>query len=235
MTITGSLKRGLVAGLCAGLLAALFAFVVAEPTMDRSIALEESRAAATAHQGDHPYPISRDTQRRFGAPAGFLLVGAALGLLFGLLYAGLRGREEHWRRSLMLGAAAVAVALIVFVRYPPNPPGVGDTDTVDERTRYYFAALLLGVAVVAGAWRISRHLAARGWPASHRHAVSGLGAIAVIGAAYAVLPTPDDDATIPATLLWDFRMLSLGVQLLLLGGTAAVFGLLTERASRDVR
>jgi predicted cobalt transporter CbtA len=243
MTITGSLKRGLVAGTCAGILAALFAFVIAEPTINRSIALEEQRAAATAtdHASTetHADPVSRDVQRRIGAPAGFILAGAALGAIFGLMYAGLRrvsDERDPWQRSLFLAAAGVCAFVVVpFLRYPPNPPGVGDPDTIDARTRYYLAALLLGVSVVVGGWRLLRFLRDRGWPPSHRQAATAVLVVAVVGLGFVAMPTPADEILIPAKLLWDFRIQSLATQLLLWGSLAAVFGLLSERAARAGR
>lgn len=239
MTITGSLARGLVAGICAGLLAALFAFVVAEPTINRSIALEEQRAAATAtaNSADHPDPVSRDVQRRVGAPAGFILVGAALGVVFGLVYAGLlrfTAEGPPWRRVLSLAAAGVGALVVVpFLRYPPNPPGVGLPATVNERTRYYLAALLLGMSVVAFAWRLLRSLTRRGWPESQRQIVAAVAAVCVVGVGYLAMPSTSDPILVPAKLLWDFRIQSLATQLVLWGGLTAVFGLMTERDARS--
>ena len=235
MSFTGSLTRGLVAGVCAGILAALFAFVVAEPTLDRAIALEaaHSHAVGTTEHVDAP-AVSRDVQRRAGGPAGLVAVGAALGLLFGLVYAALRTggtARNHWLRSLQLGVSGAAVFLVVFLRYPPNPPGVGDPDLVDQRTRYYFAALLLGLAVVTGSWRLATYLQARGWVQSRRQLVVALSAGVVVAVGYLALPAVRDDITIPAALLWDFRLQALATQLLLWAGLAAVFGLLTERAA----
>lgn len=254
MTFTGSLKRGLVAGVCAGILAAVFAFVFAEPTLDRAIALEDQRAAAGQTTADHTHqagtpahddaePVSRDLQRRAGAPVGFIAVGAGLGVLFGLIYAALRrfavarppAQIDHWQRSLALGAAGLTPLLVVFLRYPPNPPGVGDPGAVDERTRYYFAALLLGLAVALGAWRLLGYLRSRGWAQSHRQSVTAMSAVLIIGLGYFVLPTPADKVSIPAKLLWDFRIQSLATQLLLWGGLSVGFGLLTERAARTSR
>jgi predicted cobalt transporter CbtA len=246
MSITGSLKRGLVAGVCAGILAAVFAFVFAEPTINRSIALEAQRSAAAAGNAtggpstaDHADPVSRDVQRRIGAPAGFILVGCALGSVFGLVYAALRrvsDERDPWQRSLFLAAACVTALVIVpFLRYPPNPPGVGDPDTIDERTRYYLAALLLGVSVVVGAWRVLRYLRSRDWPQSHRQVATFALAVAVVGLGFFAMPTPSDQVLIPAKLLWDFRLQSLATQLLLWGTIAAVFGLLSERAARASR
>jgi thiamine transporter ThiT len=51
MSLAAELRRGVLAGFLAGLLAGLFGLLVAEPTIDRAIALEEQHAA-TAHAGD---------------------------------------------------------------------------------------------------------------------------------------------------------------------------------------
>jgi predicted cobalt transporter CbtA len=241
VTTAGSLRRGLVAGLLAGILAAVFAFVFAEPTIDRAIAFEEQRAAATAPAATHDHAdepvVSRDTQRRVGAPAGFALVGGAFGAVFGLLYAGLRRftpQRDHWQRVLALGAAAViGLYLVPFFRYPANPPGVGDPDTVGERTRYYLAAVLLGLVAVAAAWRLVRELARRGLSQPVRHVATAGVFVLLVAAGYAALPDNTDPVTVPAALLWDFRVLSLATQLLLWGALAAAFGLLTERAARQ--
>ncbi|MDQ1709346.1 MAG: hypothetical protein QOG49_731 [Frankiaceae bacterium] len=247
MTFTSSLKRGLVAGVCAGIVAALFAFVVAEPTINRSIALEGQRAAATSADrsaagqstATAADPVSRDVQRRVGAPAGFVLVGLGLGAMFGLLYAGLSrvaGDGDPWRRSIGLAASAVAAVVVVpFLRYPPNPPGVGDPDTINERTRYYLAALLLGIAVVVGAWRLLRYLCERGWPPYQRQLATAVPAVIIVALGFLVMPTPADAILIPPKLLWDFRIQSLATQLLVWGTLAAVFGVLTERAARASR
>jgi predicted cobalt transporter CbtA len=250
--MTASLKRGLIAGLIAGLFAALFAFVVAEPVIDRAIAIEEqashetaapvvaTETAAAAEAGHvHATEVSRDTQRRVGAPLGFALVGAAFGVFFALLYAGL-GRfvatRDTWQRTLALAASALtAIVVVPFVRYPANPPGVGDPDTVNQRTRLYLAAVLLGIVAVTMAWRLLRELTRRGVPQPARHIVVAVAFVALIAAGYAVLPDNTDAVPVPATLLWDFRLRSIATQLILWAALAAGFGLLTERASRTRR
>lgn len=46
--------RGLAAGLIAGLLAGLFAYVVAEPSVDAAIAIEEAAAEAATSDTERP-------------------------------------------------------------------------------------------------------------------------------------------------------------------------------------
>jgi predicted cobalt transporter CbtA len=164
-----------------------------------------------------------------------ILTGAALGLLFGLVYA-VRHRDDleadAWPRALHLaGAAFVGVALIPFLRYPANPPGVGDPGTVATRTSGYLLAVLIGLAAVTAAAQLSAALARRGLAPAVRHLATAC--VVLAGAALTWLLPPGSEATgIPPELLWDFRVAALAtVTTLWLVLGAAAFGLLGERAA----
>lgn len=68
--------RGATAGAVAGLVSSLWSLVLVEPVLQRAIDLE----------GGGDGPVSRPVQRLVGLPAGTVLVGIALGLLFALTY-----------------------------------------------------------------------------------------------------------------------------------------------------
>lgn len=231
MTVAGLLLRGLAAGGIAGLVAGLFALVVAEPVIDAAVRLEAARVAAGG-AAEHEV-FSRGTQHG-GLVLALVLAGLALGALFALAYRILPPtRGTSWQRSLGLGAGAfTAVYLVPFLRYPADPPGVGSSDTVADRTRSYLLALALGVLAVVTAYAVLRRLAARGVPAPVRQLAVAAGFVAVVTLGYLLLPSTRDPVTVPATLLWDFRLRSLATQLLLYAALAATFGLLLERAER---
>jgi hypothetical protein len=48
-------------------------------------------------------------------------------------------------RGLLAGATG-AVYLVPFVKYPPNPPAVGQADTIGAHTGWYLASVVLAVA-----------------------------------------------------------------------------------------
>ncbi len=218
-----TLLRGLLAGAVAGLTTGLAGVVFAEPTLDAAIALET---------GNGDTLFSRDTQQ-VGLVVGLILVGAALGLLFGLAYRLVPAGTRPWHRSLLLALGAfTALYLVPFLRYPANPPGVGDLSTLESRTSSYLLAVALGVAVVSGAYAAVRALDRRGVGAWQRQLAVGAGALLVVGLAYALLPdaaAPLGDT--PAGLVWDFRLRSLGLQALLYALLGTVFGILAERSA----
>ncbi len=241
--VASYLRRGIAAGLLAGLLAGLFAFFFGEPTVDGAIQLEEAAAAGQheeevaggrGHEEEEEV-FSRSTQK-VGLFFATGLSGMLVGGIFGMAYAYFGGRlasGSEWIRSLSLaGALFVGAFLIPFLKYPANPPTVGDPATIGSRTTAYFALVALSLLVVLGAWYAARTLRERGVAASARQLAVGLGVVVAVGVLFLVLPAGPDPGEFPAGLLWDFRLSSLGTQLVLWAGIGVIFGLLCERANR---
>ena len=238
--IASYLRRGMAAGLLAGLLAGLFALVVAEPLLDQAIGLEEANhqegsASATHTHEDEGEVFSRSTQK-VGLFFATGLSGVLVGGLFGLVFAYFRGRmdsESDWTRSLSLAAALFAGAVLVpFLKYPANPPTVGDPITIGARTVAYFAIVGLSLLAILAAWYVSRLLRERGVSTPVRQLAVGLGLVTVVIGLLVGLPATTDPGEFPAGLLLNFRLSSLGTQLVLWAGLGALFGLLCERANR---
>ncbi len=223
------LRRGMAAGLLAGLFAGLFAFFFGEPFVDQAIELEEAA-------GGHEEEIFSRSAQRMGLFFATGLFGVTVGGVFGIAYAYFRDRleaEREWNRSLSLAGAAFAGAfLIPFLKYPANPPTVGDPDTIGDRTAAYFAMVALSLLVVLAAWHAARVLRERGASTPARQLAVGLGVVVSVGALLSVFPAAPDPGGFPAELLWDFRLSSFGTQLVFWTGLGVVFGLLGERASR---
>jgi predicted cobalt transporter CbtA len=220
-TFGSLLVRGLIVGLFAGLLAGAFAYTMGEPHIDAAIAIEEAGAAHTHDHGDGTEAaaeeeplVSRDGQRA-GLFLATTLYGVTLGGIFAVGFTLLRRRLRTGNDSYAaLGLAAagfVGIVLVPFLKYPPNPPAVGDPETITRRTVTYVLTLVIGLlAVWAG-------VAASRWAARYgdlARLAGGVGAFLVtIVAAYLILPSINEvPGSFPATLLWQFRFASLGTQ-----------------------
>lgn len=217
------LVRGLIVGLFAGLLAGTFAYVLGESRVDAAIAIEEAGAAhshdhgqAHDHGDDHEEEplVSREGQKA-GLFLATSLYGVALGGLFAVAYTLLRrklgtGNDAH--AALGLAAAGfVGVVLVPFLKYPPNPPAVGDPETITKRTVTYLLTLVIGLLAVWAGVALSRWAARYGEVARLAGGVVGL--VATVVAAYLILPRINEvPESFPATLLWQFRFASLGTQ-----------------------
>ena len=225
------LGRGAAAGGIAGLLAGGFSYLLAEPIMDRAVRLEAARQSMPEHV--HTEEVFTRTEQHLGLIAASVAAGVALGVLFAVVYAALHRRDldDHpWERSLRLaGAALIGVWLLPFLRYPANPPGVGDENTVGLRTASWLGAMAIGIAAVVVAWRVYTQLD-RASPPVRQGAAAGV-VIAGLAALF-LLPANPDPIDVPARLLWDFRLLSAAASVLLWAGLGIAFGLLGLRTGR---
>ena len=234
MRIGAAVRRGLAAGVLAGLVAGLLALAIGEPPVEAAIRLEDA-AVTVARTGPPEFQVTRSAQR-VGLVVGTALAGLAVGALFGVASAWAVGRVKGtgWARSLKLGATAVGVlVLLPALKYPPNPPAVGDPATIDRRTTLYLGLALIGLLLALAAWAAARQLAASRLPAPARQTLVGAGVVVAATLFLIALPsTGGEEITVPADLLWSFRLASIATQATLYGGTALVFGLLATRHER---
>ncbi|MEU7100574.1 CbtA family protein [Streptomyces longwoodensis] len=227
-TVRNLLVRGMLAGLAAGVLALVVAYLLGEPSVDKAIAFED------AHSHEHEMEVvSRSLQSTAGLATGVLVYGVAFGGIAALAYCfalGRVGRFSPRATALLLsGCALLAVYVVPFLKYPANPPSVGDPDTISKRTTLYFLMMLLSVLLAVAATILGKRLAPSlgTWWAT----VVAVAAFAlVIGLAYAFLPVINEvPKDFPAALLWRFRLSALAIQSVLWAGFGLLFGELAER------
>ena len=227
------LLRGMLVGIVAGLLAFGFARVFGEPSVDRAIAFEAQMEAA---KGEAPYEelVSRETQSSIGLLTGTVTYGAAIGGLFALVFAYAYGRVgalgARETAALVALAGFIAVILVPFIKYPANPPSVGDPETISKRTVLYFAMMAISVVAMFNAVVVARKLAHRLglWNGA---IIAGMAYVIVIGVVQVILPTINEvPENFSAVVLWQFRTGALGIHVVLWACLGLVFGALTERS-----
>ncbi|MFP5375895.1 MAG: CbtA family protein [Acidimicrobiia bacterium] len=227
------LKLGAAAGTAGGAGLALFLLAVGERSLSEAIAREAAAAGAAGHEE----AFSRGWQVAGGA-AGALLYGALVGVVLGVVFAALRHRlpfRDDWRRSLALAAAGfVSVALVPALKYPADPPSVGDPATVGRRTALYVLVLACSAVATWSAWRLWRTLAARGVDEPRRAALVASAYAAMIAVALVGLPPGPDPNPAPAELVWRFRTASLGGALVFWVVTGLTLGWLLVRTGGAV-
>jgi predicted cobalt transporter CbtA len=130
----------------------------------------------------------------------------------------------------------VVIVLLPFLKYPANPPAVGDPETINSRTVLYLVMILVGLAATAAAIaasRMTRPTTGEPWT---RWGVGAATFLAPVIAAWLLLPEIDEiPEGFPAALVWDFRIASLGTQFVFWAALGILFGLVTERAARRDR
>ena len=224
------IARGLLAGAIGSVAAFVFARTFVEPLIDQAIAYEEAQAGGHEHGVE---VFTRGVQANIGLGFGVLAFGVAMGALFAVAYCVAYGRvgnlSPRLQSVLLAGGMFLSLYVIPFLKYPPNPPAVSLDETIRQRTLLYVLMAVLSVAILAGAVVLGRNLVERfgAWSATLIAAASYVVAIAIV---MLVLPTidetPDD---FPADVLYEFRLYSLGTQLVLWAIIAVVFASMVQR------
>lgn len=227
------LVRGMLAGIAAGLLTFGFARLVGEPQVDQAISFEEKADAA---KGEAPEPelVSRGTQAGLGLLTGVVTYGAAFGGLFSLVFAFAYGRvgalsARALSAWLALGAF-ITLVIVPNIKYPANPPSVGDPETIGMRTGLFFLMIAISLAAMVFSLKVRRRMALTlgAWNGS---IVAGAVFVVIIGAVQLSMPVINEvPPAFPAVLLWKFRVAAIGMQVIMWTTIGLLFGALVERS-----
>jgi predicted cobalt transporter CbtA len=248
------LVRGMLVGIVAGLLCFGFLKIVGEPQVDRAIAFEtqldqaaaRAKAQALIAKGmaaptEKPAPelVSRPVQAGIGLFTGVMIYNVAFGGLFALAFALAYSRIGEFgpraTAALLAALGIVAIYIVPNLKYPANPPSVGDPATIGPRTALYFSMIAISLAAMIAAGMLRLRLAAR-HDAWNAFLIAGAAYLIVVIAVGVALPSVNEvPAEFPAVVLWQFRIASLGAQLIMWGTIGLVFGGLTERAATGRR
>lgn len=227
------LVRGLWVGLIAGLLVLGFAYLFGEASIDRAIDFEE-HAARVAGEPHGVELVSRSVQSTIGLAVATVVYGVAFGGIFALVFAAVSGRVGHHgprvTAALLALVGFVSVSLVPFLKYPANPPAANNATSIQERTGLYVAMVLISVAITIAAIALGRRLIPRFgvWDAT---LLSIAAFVLVIAGVQLALPTVNETpADFPATVLYQFRVASLGSQAVLWATLGLLFGWVTERS-----
>ena len=146
------LIRGMLTGLIAGLLAFGVAKILGEPQVDKAIAFESYVEYTVHHQTPEAALVSRSLQNSAGLGTGVLIYGIAFGGIFALVFAvayGRLGTLTARGTAAVLGLLGfISVYLVPNLKYPANPPSIGNPDTISRRTGLYLLMILISVVVM---------------------------------------------------------------------------------------
>jgi len=240
---SSTLRASLLGGLAAGVAAAVFSVLLLEPTIRLALKVEDARNATTgAHEHGHEHEselVSRGTQV-VGGVVAILVTALLLSLVYAVALALVRRRSRLSGLQAALAVAGigfVVFALVPGLRYPANPPAVGDPATVNIRTVLYLASIVMGALLVASTVAVRRTAVARRWsPVRQSWALAatvGVGLTVIfVGLPASPDAIPED---VPAGLIWGFRLQSMAMLVLLWTAMGLVTGSRLQHQTRGAQ
>ena len=204
----------LISGALAGLVHGTVNFAIVEPYLDQAIGLENESLFASGEAEDTlefwaEYESYRIWQKSGQVLAGVIL-GLAMGSLFGIVFAlsknSLPGKNDISKAVILSGIMWLALYLIPFLKYPANPPTVGDAETVVLRMMLYVTFIIISGVAVVGFYKLAKKLN------SNKKYLALVGYAGFMMLLFVAMPDNPDEITAPMNLVSEFRFVSvLGV------------------------
>ncbi len=204
----------LISGGLAGLVHGTINFAIVEPYLDQAIGLENESLFASGEAEDTlefwaEYESYRIWQKSGQVLAGVIL-GLAMGSLFGIIFAlsrnSLPGKNIVTKAVFLSGLMWFTLYLIPFLKYPANPPTVGEADTVVLRMILYVSFIIISGIGVIVFYKLFTKLN------KNKKYFALIGYAGLMSIAFIMMPDNPDEITAPMNLVNEFRFVSvLGV------------------------
>jgi len=204
----------LVSGAFAGFIHGTSNLVLVEPYLDEAINIENQNLFDSGEEEDTlefwvEYEGYREWQKGGQILAGVIL-GTSIGALFGIVFAlsreSLPGNSYVKKTLVLAGIMWLTIYFIPFLKYPANPPTVGDAETVVLRGILYLSFIAISGFAALGFYKLSKLFEGK------KKIISLIGYAVLISIVFFVMPDNPDENTAPVNLVEGFRIMSvLGV------------------------
>lgn len=197
----------LTSGVIAGIILAFLNLGIVEPTIDKAIALEVQKQVSSGENVNMSELIDYRYWQKAGAFAGGAIYGAGLAALFGVIFVFARnklpGKNNKQKAIFLAGIMWFVLFLMVALKYPANPPAVGDPETI-----YYRETLYVGYIMISGLAALGMAVIWIKTRINSKKIIIPLMYAAIMVTAYAVMPSNPDKIEISMDLIQTFRVLT---------------------------
>lgn len=225
----------LVSGALAGTIHGIANLAIVEPYLDEAIGIENQNLFASGEEEDTPqfwveYSSYRDWQKGGQVLAGAIL-GTSMGALFGIVYAvsrnSLPGKNDLRKTFVLAGIMWLTIYMIPFLKYPANPPTVGDAETVVLRSILYLSFISISGLGAVGFYQLYKKLQSKSKIAAFA------GYAIFIGIVFVLMPPNPDEVSAPMDLVNGFRAMSVVAVSVFWVSIAAILGVFWHKFRPD--
>ena len=200
----------LVSGAFAGLVHGSANLVLVEPYLDEAIGIENQNLFASGEEDDTlefwiEYEGYREWQKGGQLLAGVIL-GTSIGSLFGIVFAlsrnSLPGDNNVKKALILAGMMWFTIYFIPFLKYPANPPTVGEAETVVLRSILYLSFIAISGFAAVGFYKLSKMFK------GNKKLFALVGYSVFVSLVFIAMPENPDEITAPIDLVNGFRIMS---------------------------
>ena len=156
----------LLSGCFAGIIYGGLNLVIVEPYLDKAINIENQNLFSAGEEIDGPQFWVEYYEYRSWQKGGEMLAGAIFGIsvgsLFGIVYAlskkSLPSKNNIGKTLILAGLMWFTLFVIPFLKYPANPPTVGESETVVLRGILYITLIVISGLMAIGFYQIFKRL-----------------------------------------------------------------------------
>ena len=194
-------------GVIAGIILAFLNLGIVEPTIDKAIALELQKQVSAGENVNMSELIDYRYWQKAGAFAGGAIYGAGLAALFGVIFVFARnklpGKNNKQKAIFLAGIMWFVLFLMVALKYPANPPAVGDPETI-----YYRETLYIGYIMISGLAALGMSVIWIKTRINSKKIIIPLMYAVIMVTAYVIMPPNPDKIEISMDLIQTFRILT---------------------------
>ncbi len=214
-------------GALAGLILAGMNMLVVEPLIDKAIDMETAKAVTLGENTDTGEQNSYRIWQKSGSFVAGSILGMAFGSLLGIVYMFSRKAmpfSSDRKKAVFLSLVMCLVLFVIpFLKYPGNPPAVGNPDTIWLRENLYIGFLAISALSALFLGMLSYNF--RYIPKVSILLVP-LAYVAIISAAFVLFPSNPDKVSIPLDLVNSFRIMSGLTMVIFWLSLGVIFGVL---------
>jgi predicted cobalt transporter CbtA len=198
----------LLAGAIAGTILGILNLGIVEPYIEQAIALENDKAASEGELINSVESGNYRVWQHEGEIVAGTILGTSIAALFGIVFAYSRqsipGSSNKRKALIVAGIMWFVLFLVPALKYPANPPAVGNPETIYYRQSLYVAFLAISGFSALGLAYFYRRLGDK----ATKNVVVPAAYAAIMVIAYIAMPPNPDQITAPIDLQTSFRIAS---------------------------
>ena len=199
----------IISGAISGTILGIMNLAIVEPVLDKAIGIEIQNEVSEGNTIDEQEIQNYRIWQKSGQIAAGIVLGISFGALLGISYIFgkkiLPGSTNQKKVMVLVGIIWLVMFLIPMLKYPANPPTVGDPETIYERQNLYVTFTMISSFIALGLAFLYQRIDGR---PLRKFVIISIIYSGMIGGVFITMPNNPDQIFAPIELVEEFRLAS---------------------------